>query len=57
MFIFFLCELHLYRHYPLLVITSRIIKFKNHTFIGPTSLNSARVLKVDTEIMMPMQSA
>lgn len=57
MFIFFLCELHLYRHYPLLVITSRIIKFKNHTFIGPTSLNGARVLKVDTEIMMPMQSA
>lgn len=57
MFIFFLCELHLYRHYSLLVITSGIIKFKNHTFIGPTSLNGARVLKVDTEIMIPMQSA
>lgn len=52
----FLCELHLYRHCPL-VITSGIIKFKNHTFFGPTSLNGARVLKVDFEIMMPMQSA
>lgn len=54
--IFFLCELHVYGLFPL-VITSGIIKFKNDTFISPTSLHGARVLKVDTEIMMPVQSA
>lgn len=52
----FLRELHLNGLFPL-VITSGIIKFKNQTFIGPTSLNGCRVLKIDTEIMMPVQSA
>lgn len=36
------------------VITLGVKKFKNHTFISPTCLN--RVLKVDTEIIMPVQS-
>lgn len=36
--IFFLYELHLYGLFPF-VITSGITKFKNDTFISPTSLN------------------
>lgn len=38
-----------------LVITLGVKKFKNHTFISPTCLNG--ILKVDTEIIMPVQSA